>query len=96
MTTMNKSDNLIDGEGFCSPFVAKGDDGRIYVGDCDNIDSFATVGEAIAHCAGAVLSGDALERAKRAHENDYRDNDAAEYHWHCDAEMQLDALRSLQ
>ena len=100
MTTMTKSEcldrNLIECEGFCSPFVAKGDDGRIYVGDSDNLDSFATVAEAAAHCECAVLNGDSLTRAQRAHENDYRDNDAAEFYWHCDAKMQLDALRNIQ
>lgn len=88
--------NLIDAEGFCSPFVFCGDDGRIYVGDSDNLDSFATVDEAIARCNSYILSGERLERAKRAHENDSRDNAAAEYHWHCDAQMQLDALRRLK
>ena len=100
MTAMTKSEclerNQIEGDGFCSPFVARGDDGLIYVGDCDNVDTFETVAEAVAHCEKAVLSGDALERAKRAHDNDYRDNDAAEYHWHCDAEMQLDVLRGME
>ena len=100
MTTMTTSEclerNLIEGEGFYSPFVALGDDGRIYVGDRVNLDSFATVAEAIAHCECAVLTGDSLTRAQRAHENDYCDNDAAEFCWHCDAKMQLDALRNIQ
>lgn len=100
MTTMTKSEcweqNLIKDDGFCSPFVAKGDDDRIYVGDCDNIDSFTTADEAIAHCNGAILSGTALDTAKHAHENNYQNNDAAEYQWHCDAEMQIDALRTIE
>ena len=54
--------NLIDAEGFCSPFVFCGDDGRIYVGDSDNLDSFATVDEAIARCNSYILSGERLER----------------------------------
>ena len=99
MTTMTTSDclesNLIKGEGFCSPFVALGDDGRIYVGDRTTLDSFATVAEAVAHCECAVLTGDSLTRAQLAHENDYRDNDAAAFYWHCDAKMQLDALRNI-
>ena len=89
MKTMTKRDcrnrNLICDEGFFLPFVACGDDGLIYVGDCGNIDSFSTVEEAIWHCNRAELQlSDAFNRAERA------------YKKRCDAELQLDALRKLQ
>ena len=99
MTTMTKRDcrnrNLIYDEGFFSPFVARGDDGLIYVGDCDNIDSFSTVAQALMHCNCSILSGDELDRAERAYKKRYRNNAAAEYQWHCDAELQRDALLNL-
>ena len=95
---MNKSTyyyhNRITECGFCSPFVAV-IDGTYYVGDCDNLDRFSTVEAAIAHCEGKVLTGDALAKAKFHHDDDCCDNCSAEYMWHCDALLQIDALRAL-
>ena len=86
--------NMITECGFYSPFVAL-IDGTYYVGDCDNLDGFSTVEAAVAHCNKYVLTGDALSEAKRHHDDDCRDNYAAEYCWHCDALLQIDALRAL-
>ena len=87
--------NMITECGFYSPFVALIDD-TYYVGDCDNLDGFSTVEAAIAHCNEQILAGDALAEAKRHHDDDCRDNYAAEYCWHCDALLQIDALRAIQ
>ena len=93
---MTKSDcydrNLIEDGGFFAPFVALDDDGTIHVGDCDNHETFGTVLAAREYCENARLVGDSLARAKRAHEDDHRDNWAAEYLWHCDAGLQIAAL----
>ena len=86
--------NLVTDDGFCGPFVAF-IDGTYYVGDCDNLDGFSTVQDAIARCNECVLTGDDLTKVKRHHDDDCRDNYAAEYCWHCDALLQIDALRAL-
>lgn len=97
---MTKSDcyenNLITDDGSYDPFVAKGEDGRIYVGDCDNLESFANVADAIAYANGAIIEGEALDKARAAEAGDYRNNDEAAYHWHCDAKLQIAALEQMQ
>ena len=85
--------NLISG-GYCDPFVYSDSDG-IHVGDCDNHDIFANRAAALAFVRQARLSGETLKRAKRASDDDHRDNWAAEYHWHVDAGLQIDAIKSL-
>ena len=87
--------NLITDDGFYDPFVAV-IDGTYYVGDCDNLDGFSTVQDAIARCNEYVLTGDALAKAKFHHDDDCCDNCSAEYCWHCDALLQINALRALQ
>lgn len=89
------SQNLIQSEGFCAPFVAQTDDGQIHVGDCDNHETFETVQAAREYCNNARLDRKQLARAKRAHDGDHRDNHAAEYHWHYDAGLQISALDGL-
>jgi len=86
--------NLIDDNGNHGPFVYRGEDG-IHVGDDDNDDVFETVEEAIESVKKFRLSGGELSIARSHAERDYRDNIAAEYHWHQDAGLQLDALRRL-
>ena len=86
--------NLIADAGFCGPFVAILD-GRIYVGDSDNLESFDSPAAAREWCTRARLDGQALDRARQAHEQDQRDGDAAEYMWHMDAGLQLDVLVNL-
>jgi hypothetical protein len=76
------------------PFVYRDADG-IHVGDCDNHEVFASIAEAIQYAERARLSGNALGRARQHAEDDARDNDAAEYSWHEDAGLQLDALIKL-
>lgn len=85
--------NLISG-GHCDPFVYS-DSAGIHVGDCDNHEVFTNRADAIAFARRARLSGDNLKRAKRAHDHDHRDNWAAEYGWHVDAGLQIDAIKSL-
>lgn len=97
---MNKADcydrNLIDADGFCAPFVSLGDDGVIHVGDCDNHETFATVQAAREYCEKARLCGGDLANAEYAYKNEHRDNWAAEYCWHCDAGLQIDALDGIE
>ena len=86
--------NLVTDDGFYGPFVAL-IEGTYYVGDCDNLDGFSTVQDAIERCNEYVLTGDDLAKVKRHHNDDCRDNYAAGYKWHCDALLQIDALRAL-
>lgn len=76
------------------PFVYRDSDG-IHVGDCDNHEVFQTVSDALAYARGARLSGGHLSTARSADAADSRNNEAAEYSWHQDAGMQIDALNRL-
>ena len=82
-------------DGFCLPFVAE-IDGKIYVGDCDNLNEFNTLEEANMHCRGILLSPDEFESARRLVEEDPNGNASSEYRRHCDALLQLSALRRLR
>lgn len=92
---MSEYENLITKNGNHGPFVYRDAAGIIHVGDDDNDDEFATVAAAVAHVKKYRLRGGALSTARKHAENDYRDNLAAEFHWHQDAGLQLDALRYL-
>ena len=87
--------NLIQSDGYCSPFACSDDDGRAYVGDVDNINAFSSVTAAIEFCSRVILEGERLSRSRKAYEADHQDNIAAEYMWHCDAQLQIAALRKL-
>ena len=99
MTTIAKSDfwdsNLIGADGFYSPFVAE-IDGKICVGDCHNLDEFESLDVATRCCRTRLLSPDAFVRSMGAAETDPDSRAATEYRWHCDALLQLSALRRLR
>ena len=80
--------------GFYDPFVFV-DSSGIHVGDCDNHNVFSTVADAIKHAKAARLSGGDLSHARYSHKNDPGNNDAAEYCWHVNAGLQIDAIRDL-
>ena len=85
--------NTITNNGNHAPFVYRDNDG-IHVGDSDNHEIFQTVAQALQYAKGARLSGGKLSRARAAANSDTRDNEAAEYSWHQDAGLQIDALDS--
>mgnify|MGYP001327112457 CR=1 FL=1 len=89
-----ETENLITAAGNCSPFVYR-DDVGIHIGDCDNHETFACHGDAIAYARKARLSGAALAAASDAIANDPHGNAAAEYRWHEDAGLQIDALEHM-
>ena len=81
--------------GYCAPFAYADSGGVIHVGDWSNHYKFGTVDEAMDYARQARLSGDALVRAEAAFNDNLQNNEMAEYRWHVDAGLQLDALRSL-
>lgn len=85
--------NTIRGGNY-DPFVYR-DAAGIHIGDCDNHEIFQSMAAALTYAKGARLSGGRLSTARAAATGDYRNNDAAEYFWHQDAGLQIDALRSL-
>ena len=93
MKKLNLDLNVISG-GHCGPFAYRDTDG-IHIGDCDNHERYYTVAGALEYAHKARLSGDVLERARAALETNPHGNEAAEYRWHEDAGLQIDALQSL-
>lgn len=81
--------------GIHGPFVYRDDAGKIHVGDDDNDREFDSVWAALSYAKQARLSGGDLSKARAHYDSDARDNYAAEYSWHVDAGLQIDALNEL-
>lgn len=80
---------------YTGPFVIYNRAEKTYhVGDCDNHEIFSNKKLALEYCKKSFLTGSDLRAAKRAANDDTRDNNAAEYFWNLAARCQYDAIKN--
>ena len=86
--------NLVKASGYWAPFAYVDDQGRVHVGDTDNHEDFESIYKAIDYLVDWTLTGTDLARGKSAEEQNLGDCAQAEYTWHCDAILTIEALET--